>query len=256
MENGQKKTQVEQPVSKSSSKKFALWQVIVWGIAITSVAVVIVLVVTTFGKGVADDNANVQDVVVEQVATVKEKANDKPQGKYPFTSKRKVTSKDVDKMSMHNLRIMRNEIYARHGYIFDDQELQAHFDGQSWYQPTTKSVTLKGVEKYNVEFIKQFEQARFNPQGKYTIASKRKLTEDDLMRAIPEADEIEEYLFGLRVMRNEIYARYGYIFKDKEMQEYFKKQSWYRPLTNDVKLTKIEKENASFIKKYEDSIPY
>ena len=41
---------------------------------------------------------------------------------------------------------------------------------------------------------------------------------------------------------------------DKDMQEYFKKQSWYRPLTNDVKLTKIEKENASFIKKYEDSI--
>ena len=32
----------------------------------------------------------------------------------------------------------------------------------------------------------------------------------------------------LRIMRNEIYARHGYVFKDNELRNYFEKQSWYR----------------------------
>ena len=53
----------------------------------------------------------------------------------------------------------------------------------------------------------------------------------------------------LRIMRNEIYARHGYIFKLPELNEYFMKQSWYKPVSEDVtnSLTPIEKENIELI---------
>lgn len=68
----------------------------------------------------------------------------------------------------------------------------------------------------------------------------------------------EKDLFGLskqelRIMRNEIYARRGYIFKSKDLREYFSKQTWYIPQYEDVTsfLTPIELENIEFIKKHE-----
>ena len=80
-----------------------------------------------------------------------------PQGAYPFTSLRKITYDDIAYLSSASLRIMRNEIYARHGYIFDSEDLRRYFQRQSWYTPVSKTVNLTAIEKYNVEFIKQYE---------------------------------------------------------------------------------------------------
>ena len=55
-------------------------------------------------------------------------------------------------------------------------------------------------------------------------------------------------------MRNEIFARYGYIFKEGgEMEKYFKSQDWYTPEHKNVNdfLTEIEKENLKLIREVE-----
>ena len=61
-------------------------------------------------------------------------------------------------------------------------------------------------------------------------------------------------LFDLKIMRNEIFARYGYPFKKGgEMEIYFKKQLWYymSSLNMDKCLTQIEKENIKNIQSIE-----
>ena len=75
-------------------------------------------------------------------------------------------------------------------------------------------------------------------------ASQQLLTEDDLVGLSKRE---------LRLMRNEIFARHGYIFKSEDLQDYFKKKSWYIPQYDDVsdKLSSIEKQNIEFIKKHE-----
>lgn len=57
----------------------------------------------------------------------------------------------------------------------------------------------------------------------------------------------------LRLMRNEIFAAHGHIFKSEDLKEYFSKQLWYKPCCSDVtgKLSEIEKFNVSFIKEEE-----
>ena len=59
--------------------------------------------------------------------------------------------------------------------------------------------------------------------------------------------------YELKIMRNEIYARYGYIFKTEDMKAYFESQPWYTPKYNDDTffLTEIEKRNIELIKQYE-----
>lgn len=77
---------------------------------------------------------------------------------YHITGSRKLTYDDIKGLSSRELRIMRNEIYARHGYIFQDAMLRDHFLQKPWYTPQTKNVALSSIEQYNVLFIKSYEQ--------------------------------------------------------------------------------------------------
>ena len=54
----------------------------------------------------------------------------------------------------------------------------------------------------------------------------------------------------LRLMRNEILARHGWKFQSKDLQEYFGRQSWYKPVAdnNSIKLSIIEMTNIQLIK--------
>lgn len=80
----------------------------------------------------------------------------------PDSAKRKLKKSDLKGLSKEELRIARNEIYARHGRMFDDKKLQKYFDSQSWYEGTVLASefsedVLSSVEKKNVAFIRQFE---------------------------------------------------------------------------------------------------
>ncbi len=72
-------------------------------------------------------------------------------------------------------------------------------------------------------------------------------------RILKAADVEELTKFQLQMMRNEIFARHGYCFKKKEMRDYFEIEDWYVPDTVDIKdkLTELEKQNITLIKKYE-----
>lgn len=65
---------------------------------------------------------------------------------------------DIKGMSKRELRLARNEIYARHGYVFESKDLQDYFDSQAWYSrnPSYKGA-LTAVEEHNVDYIKSFE---------------------------------------------------------------------------------------------------
>lgn len=58
----------------------------------------------------------------------------------------------------------------------------------------------------------------------------------------------------LRLMRNEIFAMYGYIFKSAELKNHFSSMKWYEPLYDNVDdlLSDVEKANVQLIKQMED----
>ena len=74
-----------------------------------------------------------------------------------------LTEKDLRDFSAEECRFARNEIYARHGRKFNDEELQAYFDRQDWYRGRidpddfTEDM-LNEYELYNRDFIVEFEE--------------------------------------------------------------------------------------------------
>jgi len=84
---------------------------------------------------------------------------DPKQGNYPQASARLLKEKDVENMHPAELRLMRNEIYARHGYSFINQDMQKHFSTVDWYMPIALDVKnkLTATELKNAELIKRYE---------------------------------------------------------------------------------------------------
>lgn len=83
-----------------------------------------------------------------------------PKGKYPESSFVKLTSNDLSNLSKNDLKIMRNEIYARKGYQFKPGgKMDNYFSSKDWYKTLKKmtEINLSKIEKYNVDFIKILE---------------------------------------------------------------------------------------------------
>ena len=65
----------------------------------------------------------------------------------------------LGRFSKSQLRLMRNEILARHGWKFQSKDLQEYFGQQPWYKPVAdnKSIKLNIIELTNVQLIKSEE---------------------------------------------------------------------------------------------------
>lgn len=84
---------------------------------------------------------------------------DESEYEYEYLREREITYADVEGKSEEELRLMRNYIYARRGYIFESDDLKEYFEHFSWYVPLYYDVTprLSEIEKNNVNFIKEYE---------------------------------------------------------------------------------------------------
>lgn len=78
---------------------------------------------------------------------------------YDWLSTREVTYADISGMSKADLRIMRNYMFAKHGYRFKSPDLQQYFAQYPWYTPVSDNVIyeMNSFEKNNIEYIKRFE---------------------------------------------------------------------------------------------------
>ncbi|MGV7120736.1 YARHG domain-containing protein [Sphingopyxis sp. 550A] len=73
-------------------------------------------------------------------------------------------------------------------------------------------------------------------------SSKRVLTATDVAGLTPEQ---------ARLARNEIFARHGLRFKDPSLQAYFTSLPWYRPTSDSVALSAVEKANVALLQSAE-----
>lgn len=147
--------------------------------------------------------------------------------------------KDV---SLHDLRMMRFEFYARRGRRYKTPGFAAAFEWRDWYKPikNQKLVKLNKIEEQNVALIEELEA-----EWREFIAT-GEITEEMVW---------DLYVEDLRVLRNELYARKGRIFKDAELQKYFAAQPWYKPNPDfkDDMLTEREYKNLAVIRQAEET---
>ncbi|MCP1223151.1 YARHG domain-containing protein [Sebaldella sp. S0638] len=148
---------------------------------------------------------------------------------------------EIYQLSDEDIRIIRNYPYAVAGYDFSDSALKKYFSQFFWYDSISKNVN---VSKEEAEYYKEKTEA---------ITAVRKEIKEYLSENLSKYSKDEQ-----RKIRNIPYALRGYDFKDKDLQNYFKKKySWYKAdkyvTLSDIVLTADEKELINKLDKISNS---
>jgi hypothetical protein len=153
-----------------------------------------------------------------------------------------LTRELLEEVSLNDLRMMRFEFYARRGRRYKTPGFAGAFEWRDWYKPIKdqSKVKLNKIEEQNVALIETLE-----------AEWREYLATEEITQEMLDGLYIED----LRVLRNELYARKGRIFKDKELQKYFTEQAWYKPNPDfkDEMLTEKEYKNLAVIRAAEES---
>jgi hypothetical protein len=162
-------------------------------------------------------------------------------GDMELFQKTAITEEMLSGLGLYELRILRNEVYARRGRQFRTEWISQYFYSQPWYEPLDdprREPELSAIEKRNVETIVKYEN---------------RLKEELSTRPISQSLLDGLFLEDARKLRHEIYARHGKVFKDKWLQKYFASFSWYKPdpQFKESSLSPIEKKNVALILAYE-----
>ena len=114
------------------------------------------------------DSYNHEDNVDKSVApqTVKEEEAVTKSGYIlPNSDTKLLTKDDLKGLTVEECKIARNEIYARHGRKFKDQDIQAYFDALDWYEGTISpedfaESNLSDIEIANKDLIVSYEEEK------------------------------------------------------------------------------------------------
>ncbi|MCH8507040.1 MAG: YARHG domain-containing protein [Ectothiorhodospiraceae bacterium] len=84
--------------------------------------------------------------------------------RYPYWMVSRLSRTELSQKSKRELDLIRNEIFARHGYIFQMSKYRDYFNGQPWYSPRytcrefKDKSPLTDVQNYNVALIRRYQQ--------------------------------------------------------------------------------------------------
>ena len=158
--------------------------------------------------------------------------------------------------------------FRNDGQIIDTKRIMYAYDGPDLdfqYQLKGKEVTIQYYEQVVLasgepevreyrRYVTIDESGYFFMRSFPTIDYSKRLFPDASSRRLSKRDLKGKHRDELSMMRNEVFAAYGYIFKSDRFQSHFKKMRWYKPTQKDVtdQLTLIEKANVQLIKAVED----
>ncbi|HCW05290.1 MAG TPA: hypothetical protein DGK91_12695 [Clostridium sp.] len=101
----------------------------------------------------------------------------------------KLSKDEVEELELCFLMIARNEIYARHGYIFKNKQLQRYFESKDWY---SKDRSFKGsiksqIEQQNIQLIKEIE----NQKNRDLADEGKKLTAEEALETLLKKTDLK-----------------------------------------------------------------
>ena len=158
------------PHTEKSGGKIAL--IIVLAVLLTVAIGIAVFAITALVMG----NKNNEAVAEKEIVVIvddknEEKEEIKVSDTTPYVSSdtnffpsntQYITASDLVGKSQHDVAMIRNEIYARHGYIFKTEPYKSYFNAQPWYvaDPYFSEDRFNAIEKANKDFLVEYEKSR------------------------------------------------------------------------------------------------
>lgn len=81
-----------------------------------------------------------------------------------------ITQKQINGLCIEEIRLLRNEIFARKGYQFENGRFQDYFVGKAWYKSKNdnKSIVYNETEKQNIKFFQGITKSLIAQQAELT----------------------------------------------------------------------------------------
>lgn len=117
-------------------------------------------------EDVTEETDSDEGLETEEDAPVEDVGTSEAEYILPKSGTDKLTRADLEGLTKEQLRLARNEIYARHGMIFGVEDLDTYFATKSWYKPTVsftefyETVEMSLIEEANVTLIQQVEKEK------------------------------------------------------------------------------------------------
>ena len=137
-----------------------------------------------------------------------------------------LSAAEVDAMDAQQTQFVINQIYAKNGYIFRTDSLQAYFSQMPWYTPVsgdTGSLTLSALDQNNLALLTRHRDTLPSQASGlgylWTYSAVSSPLSSNYVRHLSKAD--------VQLLINTIYAKNGYLFETGELQRLFDGQGWY-----------------------------
>lgn len=124
-------------------------------------------------KKINDEKKDSNDSKVDNVYSFKNENPSKLSGNIydypydyimPYSDSTYLSTSDISQYNKSTLALIRNEIYARHGYVFNNDPFKSYFNSKSWYHPNPSfkgdDSELNEYEIKNVQTIKSIENSK------------------------------------------------------------------------------------------------
>lgn len=116
----------------------------------------------TTGKG-TDFEENKVDFTHLEGVNLQELKND--EFIFPDSDSRRLSETELWDLTAEECKIARNEIYARHGYIFSTEDMKTYFESKSWYVGIYTNAEFNDkwfneYENYNKDMILKYEKSK------------------------------------------------------------------------------------------------
>ncbi len=196
-----------------------------------------------------------------------------------------ITELDLSKLNETELKYAYEEIFARHGKIYNDINFSRYFNSKDWYtpNPSYNENSLSDIETENSKYIADYISKHYTETTESTTISEKNKTSsnegtstittenntpnyydnywynntfiipDSSIRKLTKSELSSYSSDTLALIRNEIYARNGYIFQKEKYKNYFESKLWYTPNPDfdESWLNETEKYNIQLIKSME-----
>ena len=165
-----------------------------------------------------------------------------------------LSAAEVTAMDGEQTQFVINQIYAKNGYIFKTDAIQAYFSQMPWYKPVTSdagSLTMSSLDRSNLSLlVSHRDSLPARPSGLgylWTYSAVQSPLSANYVRSLSKSD--------VQLLINTIYAKNGYIFDTDELQRLFSTQGWYHGTTGSMaavsnSFSATDRQNISLLLQY------
>ncbi|MBU3101176.1 MULTISPECIES: YARHG domain-containing protein [Clostridium] len=157
--------------NKPNTKRFIIIAVVIGVLSIGFISYYISLSKFSSTTTKASDTTSIKNEVIPSNTGTNKTSNTKSQAttsanktdSYIFSKSgsENLLESDISKLVKGDLSLARNEIFARHGFVFKSEPFKSYFNNKSWYKQNSlfkgTDLELNAKELYNVQLILKYE---------------------------------------------------------------------------------------------------